>query len=465
MAKEYDIIVLGAGPGGYPAAIRASQLGANVAIIEKKQVGGTCLNVGCIPTKAMVRAQEVLLDCKRAGEFGILVDNIRLDFAKLMERKDAVVNNLRAGTEKLLEGNHCDLYKTTGTIIGPGTIRLGNNDEELKAKKIIIATGSVSTPVEVEGVENEGVITSDEILALTKLPESLCVIGGGVIGMEFASIFNAYGSQTSVVVTSPRILRLVDEELARRYNVMLKKQGVNVMVNTSIKKVAKSDGGLLLTFEGPSGETTLEAEKLLLAKGRSPFIQGAGLENIGVETNRGRVVVNEYLETNVPNVYAIGDVIGGKMLAHEASYEGEVAAENACGHKRAVEYHAIPDCIFTTPEISGVGRDEESCKKAGIAYKVSKFPFSALGRAQAMGETDGLVKILTDEGSGVIIGAQILGPRAADLIAELALAVQNRMTAAQVAHTVHAHPTLPEAVQEAALGQLDGSIHYLGRGR
>lgn len=462
MAKEYDIAIIGGGPGGYVAAIRAAQLGASVACLERDSVGGTCLNRGCIPTKTLVRSQEVLVDARNGAEYGVRVENVSLDFPRVMERKREVVSKLVAGTEGLLKGNAVDLYKTSGRMVSKDTIHTDAGDE-IKAKKIVIATGSISTPVRAEGMDTPGVITSDDILELDRLPERLAVIGGGVIGMEFASIFQAFGSKVSVWITSPRLLRLVDEEIARRYAVIARKQGIEVNVSSSIKKVAKGDNGLLLTFETPKGDQTVEADLLLLAKGRTPYADEAGLETVGVERKGPQVLVNEYMETNVPGIYAIGDCVGGSMLAHKASYEGEVAVENALGHRREADYHAVPDCIFTIPEIAGVGLDEEKAKKAGISYKVSKFPFSALGRANAMGETDGLVKILAEEGTGVILGAQILGPRAADLIAELTLATQMRLTARDVADTIHAHPTLPEAVMEAAKAQLEGAIHYLRR--
>ncbi|MCL5257249.1 MAG: dihydrolipoyl dehydrogenase [Chloroflexi bacterium] len=462
MAKQYDIAIIGGGPGGYVAAIRAAQLGGSIALLERDSVGGTCLNRGCIPTKTLVRSQEVLMDARNGAEYGVRAENVTLDFGRVMERKREVVAKLVAGTEGLLRGNKVDLYKVSGKMVSRDTIHTDAGDE-IVAKKIVIATGSISTPVHAEGIDTPGVITSDDILELQKLPERLAIIGGGVIGMEFASIYNAFGSKVSVWISSPRLLRLVDEEIARRYNVIAKKQGMEINVNSNLKKVAKGDNGLILNFETPQGDKVVEADLLLLAKGRTPYSDDAGLETVGVERKGPRVLVNEYMETNVPGIYAIGDCVGGAMLAHKASYEGEVAVENALGRTRTADYHAVPDCIFTSPEIAGVGMDEEKAKNAGITYKVSKFPFSALGRANAMGETDGLVKILTEQDSGVIIGAQILGPRAADLIAELTLATQMRLTAKDVADTIHAHPTLPEAVMEAAKGQLEGSIHFLKR--
>lgn len=457
--KEYDITIIGGGPGGYVAAIRASQLGAKVALIEKDKLGGTCLNRGCIPTKAMVRSGEAIIEARHAADFGVDLKGFDINFARIMARKNEVVSTQVAGIERLMKGSKVDVYNGSGKLASPRSVRV--NGEEITSKKVVIATGSVPARIPVPGLDLPGVVTSDEILELKDVPASLVVIGGGVIGMEFGSIFNGLGSRVTIVEMLPQILPPVDEEIVRRYVQVLRGQGIEVNTSAAVKAVEKRDASLEVVFQTAKGESRIAAEMVLVAVGRSPYSEGLGLAELGVTMNRRAVAVNERLETNIDGVYAIGDAIGGIMLAHVASYEGEVAVENALGHNRQVDYRVVPNCIFTTPEISGVGMTEKEVKEKGIAYKASRFPFSALGRAHAMGETTGIVKLLCEADSGKVLGVHIIGPHATDLIAEGAAVMQLGGTAKDIAHTIHAHPTLPEAMHEAALGQLDGSLHVL----
>lgn len=457
-AREYDIAIIGGGPGGYVGALRAAQLGARVAIIEKDRLGGTCLNRGCIPTKALVRSVECLEEVKRASEFGVDVAAHSFDFARMMERKDRVVDTLVSGIEELVKAARIDLYQGTGRLLSPR--RVAVNGQEIAAKNIIIATGSVSARVPVPGLDLPRVLTSDDILELTEMPQSLAVIGGGVIGMEFASIFNFLGTEVTVIEMLPNILPPVDDEIARRFRMIARRQGITINVGSPVRDVREGEKGLRVFFGPPDREPqSIEAEKVLLAVGRSPYTEGLGLAELGIAMNRRAVAVNDRLETNVEGVYAIGDVIGGIMLAHVASYEGEVAVENALGRNRAADYRVVPGCIFTSPEIATVGMMEQEVREAGINYKVSRFPFSALGRAQALGETEGTVKMICEAETSQVLGVHILGPHATDLIGEAAAVMHAKGTAQDIVHTIHAHPTLPEAMLEAAMGQFEGSLH------
>ncbi|MBI2909999.1 MAG: dihydrolipoyl dehydrogenase [Chloroflexi bacterium] len=457
--KEYDITIIGGGPGGYVAALRAAQLGAKVALVEKDKLGGTCLNRGCIPTKAMVRSVEALHEAKHAADFGVDLKGFDLNFGRLMARKNEVVATQVAGIERLMKGNKIDVYNGAGKLESPRSVAV--NGEKITTKKVVLATGSVPARVPVPGLDLPGVVTSDEILDITKVPASLVVIGGGVIGMEFGSIFNGLGSKVTIVEMLPQILPPVDEEIVRRYGQLLRAQGIEVNISATVKAVEKKGESLEVTYEMAKGQSRIEAEMVLVAVGRSPYTEGLGLADVGVTMNRRAIAVNERLETNLDGVYAIGDAIGGIMLAHVASYEGEIAVENALGASRTVDYRVVPNCIFTAPEMAGVGMTEKEVKEKGITYKASRFPFSALGRAHAMGDTTGIVKLLCEAESGKVLGVHIIGPHATDLIAEGAAVMQMGGTAKDIAHTIHAHPTLPEAMHEAALGQLDGALHVL----
>ena len=464
MTQSYDIVIIGGGPGGYVAAIRAAQLGAKIALVEKDRVGGTCLNRGCIPTKALVRSVEVLQLVDQAPAFGVIVEEPAFDFARIMARKNDVVARLVGGVEALLQAYNVEVISGTATIPKSGLvlIRAASGDQELATKTIIIATGSVSARPPIAGLDAPGVLTSDEILELEDVPDSLAVIGGGVIGLEFASIFHALGTRVTVLEMLPTLLPTVDGELARRYKSYLQQQGVEVHLRARVDEIRPKGNGLAIRVA--DSEKEVEAEKVLVATGRVPYIEGLGLEELGVQRQRGAIVVDEHTATNVPGIYAIGDVTGGIMLAHLASRQGEVAAENIMGHPVAMDYRAVPNCVFTLPEIAGVGLTEEQAKEAGLDYQVARFPFSASGRALIVGETTGLVKLICEKGSGKVLAMHIMGPQASDLIVEGSLAVQMGATARDIATTIHAHPTLPEAIMEAAKAAAFGqAIHYRRR--
>jgi dihydrolipoamide dehydrogenase len=461
---EYDIVIIGGGPGGYVAAIRAAQLGAKVALVEKDRVGGTCLNRGCIPTKSLVRSVEVLQLVDEAPNFGVIVEEPAFDFARIMARKDEVVARLVAGVEGLLRSHQVEIVPGTATIPRPGLVlvRATNSDRRLTTENIVIATGSVPARPPIAGLDAPGVLTSADILELEEVPDILAVIGGGIIGLEFAAIFHALGTKVTVLEMLPTLLPTVDGELARRYKSYLQRAGMEVHLRARVEEILPK-GNRLAVRVADSGDE-VEAEKVLVATGRVPYTEGLGLEELGVKRERGAIVVDEHLATNVPGVYAIGDVTGGIMLAHLASRQGEVAVENILGHPVAMDYRAVPNCVFTLPEIAGVGLTEEEAKEEGLDYQVARFPFAASGRALTIGETFGLVKLICEKESGKVLGMHIMGPQASDLIAEGALAIQMGATARDIAETIHAHPTLPEAIMEAAKAAAFGeAIHYRRR--
>jgi dihydrolipoyl dehydrogenase len=456
--NQKDIVVIGGGPGGYVAAIHAAHLGAEVAVIEKDRLGGTCLNRGCIPTKALVRSVEVLMEARRADEFGLEIGSVKANLSQIMSRKRQIVDKLVSGVEQLMKANKISVYHGAGHIVSPRLVRV--NTETIAAKKIIIATGSESALLSITGLDLPGVLTTDDILELKELPESLVVIGGSHVGVEFASIFNALGTKVTIVKRRPLQLEPVDEEIGRRFAQLLPRQGIEVTTGAAVRAIKREGAFLRVVWDTPEGERGVDGQMVLMATGRRPYSEGLGLSQLGLNVDGRAIKVNEYLETNIEGVYAIGDVLGQHMLAHVASYEGEVAGENALGHRRRVDYRAVPTCVFAYPEIAGVGITEKEAKDRNIPHKVSKFPFAACGRAVAIGETTGMVKMISDADSGKVLGVHIMGPNAGDLIAEGALAIQLGATAKDIAHTIHAHPTLPEAVHETAMGLLNGAIHF-----
>ena len=452
-------MIIGGGSAGYVAAIHASHLGAKVALVEKDKLGGTCLNRGCIPTKALARSAEVLLETGMANDFGIEVRNVKTNFSKIMARKNNIVSQLVSGVEQLMKGNKIHVHRGTARILSPHLVKV--NDEEIATKKLIIATGSESTPLSIPGSDLPGVLSTDDILELTELPESLVVIGGSYVGVEFASIFNALGTKVTVVKRRPLRLEPIDEEIGRRFAQTLPRQGIEVKIGAAVKAIDRKGAVLSVLWDSPEGEQRVDGQMVLMATGRAPYTKGLNLSELGIQTDQGAIKVNEYLETNIKDVYAIGDVLGKNMLAHVASYEGEVAVENALDHPRQSDYRAVPNCILARPEIAGVGMTEKEANDSGIPHKVSKFPFVACGRAVTMGETTGMVKMICHADDGIVLGMHIMGPHASDLIAEGMLAIRLGVTAEDIIHTIHAHPTLPEAVHETAMGQLEGAIHFL----
>jgi dihydrolipoamide dehydrogenase len=469
---SYDIAVIGGGPGGYVAAIRAAQLGARVALIEKERIGGMCLNWGCIPTKALIHQAELYTEMQRAAGYGIDVDgSIRVNFSRMMARKDEVVETLVSGVEALVKAHKIDVFPGVGAILQPGLVRVrpsiyhpDTEPAELRARSLIVATGSLPSVVPVPGNDLPGVVNARGLLDVETLPESLVVIGASVVGVEFASIFAALGSRVTLLGRRT-FLKDAEEQLARRFRGMLARQGVRIGIGLQFRQIVQADDGRLrVEYERNGQPSAAEGDLVLSSTGHTPFTEDLGLDNVGLATDRGAVKVNEYMETSVPGIYAIGDVTAIYMLAHVASHQAIVAVHNALGRREAMDYRAVPNCIFTSPEIAGVGLTERQAKEAGIDFVISRFPFNVNGRALGMGATEGQVRMISarepDGRGGKVLGVHIMGARASDLIAEAALAIQMGATASDIAHTIHAHPTLPEAIMEAAMGLGEGAIHY-----
>ncbi|WP_287409254.1 dihydrolipoyl dehydrogenase [Oceanithermus sp.] len=460
----YDLIVIGTGPGGYHAAIRAAQLGLKVAAVEAGAVGGVCLNVGCIPTKALLHAAETLEHAAKAAEFGLVFAEPERDLAKMGKWRDKIVKKLTGGVASLLKGNGVELVKGFAKFTGPRELEV--DGKKLEARKVIVATGS--KPARLAGFEPDGerVLTSTEMLRVENgVPPRLLVIGGGVIGLEFASIYARLGAQVTVVEYTDQILPGSDPELVKLLARSLKKQGIAVKTATKAVGYEETKSGLRVTVEPVAGgePETLDADKILLAVGRVPVTEGLNLEAAGVRTDeRGFVPTNEHMETNVPGVYAIGDVTRPPMLAHKAMKEGLVAAEHAAGRAAAFDQQ-IPSVVYTQPEFASVGMTEAEAEKRGLKVRVGRFPFSASGRALTLQQTEGVIKVLADAENDVLLGVHILGPGASDLIAEATLALEMAATAGDLALTVHPHPTLAENLMEAAENLHGQAIHILNR--
>ncbi len=451
----FDVAIIGGGPGGYVAAIRAAQLGARVALVEKDRLGGVCLHRGCIPTKALLRSAEALLESKNAPAVGVAVKSAAVDFTAMMAWKERAVAQQADELEKLIAWRKIAVFREEGRLVGPGSIKVGN--ELLAASRIIIATGSLPSHLPIPGANLPGVLTSDQILELEAMPESLVVIGAGVVGCEFASIFSALGAHVTILELLPRILPPVDEEIARRFQQILRGQGITVHTNASLQEIRTERDRLRLLFTLGEEQQEVVADRVLMAVGRRPCCDA--LDEIGLALRDGSLAVNDRLETSVENVYAAGDVLGLYMLAYVASYQGIIAAENALGGSRQADYRAVPNCVYTLPEIASVGLREEEARAQGIPYKVGRFPFSAVARAQLLGQPLGLVKLICEEPSSRLLGVHILGPRATDIIGECTLALRMGATAQDLAHTMHGHPNLSEAIYEAAWGIIDSPFH------
>jgi dihydrolipoamide dehydrogenase len=464
--KTYDVVVIGGGPGGYVAAIRAAQLGLKTACVEmRKTLGGTCLNVGCIPSKALLTSSEKFEEAKHSfAGHGIKLGSIELDLPAMMANKNKVVDDNTKGIEFLFKKNKVDWLKGRGRISGKNevTIEGDGGSETVGAKSIIIATGSESMPVAGVEVDERRIVSSTGALELTEVPKRFAVIGGGVIGLEMASVWGRLGAEVTVIEFLDRILPGMDGEVSKQMQRILTKQGMTFKLNTKVTAAAIGNSGVTLTVEPSKGGEAqmVEADVVLVAIGRRPYTSGLGLEEAGVEVNqRGRIATSAHWETNVPGVYAIGDVIEGQMLAHKAEDEGVAVAEFIAGQSAHINYDAIPGVVYTWPEASTVGKTEEQLKEAGVKYKVGKFPFTANGRARALGMTDGFVKMLADATTDRVLGVHIVGASAGDLIAEVALAMEFGASAEDIARTCHAHPTLNEAVKEAALAVDGRALH------
>lgn len=466
MSTNYDLIVIGAGPGGYVAAIRAAQLGLKTACVEMRDtLGGTCLNVGCIPSKALLTSSEKFVEAQHhfAGH-GIKLGSVTLDLPSMMAHKDKVVKDNTAGIEYLFKKNKVDWLKGKGRIAAPGqvVVESAGGPQTYTTKNILIATGSESMPLPGVEVDEKRIVTSTGALTLPGVPKSMVIIGGGVIGLELGSVWQRLGAQVTVVEFLDRILPGMDGEVSKTMQKILGKQGMQFKLSTKVTSAKNNGSNVSLTLEAAAGGAAekIEAEVVLLAIGRRPFTEGLGLEQAGVKLDeRKRVAVDHHFQTNVPGIFAIGDVIVGPMLAHKAEDEGVVCAEILAGQSGHINYDAIPGVVYTWPEAASVGKSEEELKKAGVNYKVGKFPFSANGRARAMGDTEGFAKILADAATDRVLGAHIVGPDAGTMIAELALAVEFGASSEDIARTCHAHPTLNEVVKEAALAVEGRPIH------
>ena len=469
MAHSHDLVIIDAGPGGYVAAIRAAQRGAKVALVEKDKLGGTCLNRGCIPTKAMVRDAELYRDVT-SGTYCVDADGPwRVNFWRLMERKRQVVTGLVDGIAQLIEAYKIDYVSGQARFESPRELLVETPEgvRRLSAPAAIIATGSVPARPPIPGTELPGVMTSDDLLEIEALPESLVVVGASVVGIEFACIFHALGTRVSVLGRRT-FLSGAEPQLTKRFRSMLTRRGISVDVGLAFQSIAPAPGGgLSVAFEQRGRAAAAQGQIVLLSTGRIPYSEGLELEPLGVRRNGPAIVVDDYLETSVPGIYAIGDCTGGQLLAHVASYEAEVAVDNILGERRPADHSVVPSCIFSMPEIAGVGLTESEAKENGLDYVVSRFPFSVSGRAVAMGEPEGQVRMVCERGADGqgerVLGVHIMGPRASDVIAEATLAIRLGATAAQIAETIHAHPTVPEALMEAAMAHTIGAIHYQRR--
>jgi dihydrolipoamide dehydrogenase len=464
---SYDLIVIGSGPGGYVCAIRAAQLGMKVAVVEKdKTFGGTCLNVGCIPSKALLHASERYEETGQLfDKMGIKVGKPKLDLAAMMKFKDEGVDGNVKGVAYLLKKNKIDTVQGTGRIAAPGKVEVksaGGKSETLEAKAIVIATGSDVARLPGIDIDEKRVVSSTGALVLDKVPERLLVVGAGVIGLELGSVWRRLGSDVIVVEFLDRILPGIDNEVCRQFQRILERQGIKFKLSSKVTAVDANGKTLKASVEPAAGGAAeaIEADVVLVSIGRVPFTDGLGLEGVGVRTdNKGRVMVDEHFATNVPGVYAIGDVIAGPMLAHKAEDEGVAVAEIIAGQAGHVNYDVIPNVVYTFPEIASVGKSEEELKAAGVAFNVGKFPFTANGRAKINHQTDGFVKILADAKTDRVLGVHIVGADAGNMIAEAAVAMEFGAASEDIARTCHAHPTLTEAVKEAALAVAKRSIN------
>ena len=460
----YDVIVIGSGPGGYIAAVRASQLGQKVAIIEKyPTLGGTCLNVGCIPSKALLDSSHHYYDAvKHFEEHGILIDPPKIDFPKMIERKAKVVETTTGGIKFLMDKNNVDVFEGLGSFVDATHVKVTKNDgseETIEGKNVIIATGSKPSNLPFITLDKERIITSTEALKLPEIPKHMIVIGGGVIGLELGSVYKRLGADVSVVEYMDKIVPGMDSDVSKELQKVLKKQGVKFFTSHAVNSVERNGDEIIVKAKNKKGvDVEFKGDYCLVSVGRRAYTDGLGLENVGIKVNeRGQVEINDHLQTNVSNIYAIGDVVKGAMLAHKAEEEGVVVAELIAGQKPHIDYNLIPGIVYTWPEVAAVGRTEQQLKDAGVDYKSGKFSMRALGRSRASGDIDGFVKVLADKSTDEVLGVHIVGARAADLIMEAAVGMEYKASAEDFARICHGHPTYSEAFKEAAKAAWDGA--------
>ena len=465
--NDFDLTVIGAGPGGYVAAIRASQLGMKVAVIEKrKSLGGTCLNIGCIPSKALLNSSEKYesINSAQLKDFGINLSSVKLNIPKMMENKDNIVSDLTKGIEFLFKKNKISSFEGNGYISSPTEIIVTKNGKEevIKSNKILIATGSVVAPLNNIKIDEKNIVSSTGALELKKVPKRLIVVGGGYIGLEMGTVWRRLGSQVTVIEYLDRILPGMDSEVAKKFKLILQKQGIDFKLKTAIKDARVDKGSVYLSANDNSTKENLsfEADVVLIATGRIPNTENLGLDTLGIKlSQKGEILVNNNFETNVSNIYAIGDVIPGPMLAHKAEEDGIAAVEIMNGVAGHVNYDLVPGIVYTSPEVATLGKTEDELKESQINYNKGVFPFSANSRARAINHTDGFVKILSDKNSDKVLGVHIIGHEAGNLVHEVATAMSFGGSAEDIARTCHGHPTLNEAVKEAALAAGTGAIH------
>jgi len=465
---QFDVAIIGSGPGGYVAAVRGAQMGLKVAIIEKEKdmrMGGTCGLRGCIPTKALLQAAHLYEKAQHFADWGIKVENLGYDFAQVQKRKGDVVAKNSAGVSYLMKKNKVTTFNGFGKIVGKGKIEVALADgkkEIVESKNIIIATGSVVRPIPGFEVDGTQVVNSDQILELNHVPKSMIVMGSGAVGVEFASVYARFGCETTVIELMDRIVPMEDAEVSKELQRVFKKSGIKCETGIKLDKMTKSKSGVKVSGKNAKGEdVSFEAEMLLVAVGRMPYLEGLGLENTKVVKNpRGTIKVNEYCETDEPNVFAIGDVIDTAWLAHLASKEGCLVVEKIAGKKvEPIKHNLVPNCTYCDPEVASVGLTEAKAKDAGYDVKIGKFPFSASGKARILGETDGFIKIVSEKKYDEVLGVHIIGPHATELLAEACVAMALEATAESIANTIHAHPTVSESMMEAAEGVHDLTIH------
>lgn len=457
--EQFDVVMIGAGPGGYIGAVRGAQLGLKVAIVEKDStLGGTCLNVGCIPSKALLESSEQFEAAKKhLADHGIKIPEVSLDLPTMMGRKDKIVKDLTKGVAYLMRKNKVSVFEGLGSIVNSTTVEVKAKDGSktiLNAKNIVIATGSVPNSLPALQMDGKAIISSTEALSLDKVPDHMVVVGGGAIGLELGSVWLRLGATVTVVEFAERIAGGADKQASEQLKRILEKQGMNFILSSKVTGARISTDGVSVSLETRAGEklTDLKADIVLVAAGRKPFTEGLGLGNAGLECDQaGRIPVDAHLQTKVPGIYAIGDVIAGPMLAHKAEEEGVAVMETIAGKKGHVNYLTVPSVIYTWPELASVGHTEEQLKEKGIEYKAGKFPFTPNGRAKALGSTDGFVKVLADKRTDRVLGVHIVGPRASDMISEAVIAMEFGGSAEDIARSFHAHPTLSEVMREAAL--------------
>ncbi len=461
MSREADIAVIGAGIGGYVAALRARQLGASVALVERDRIGGVCLNWGCIPTKTLLRSAEVLHLAQEAAGYGVVVGEVSLDWSGAQKRKAQVVRRLTGGVKSLLEKAGVDVIAGTARFASPTKVEVATGDDTIRveAKQFVVATGSRPADLPIPGLSGAGVLRSDDVVELSDIPKSVLIIGGGPIGVEFATLLRACGAQVTVVEILPRLLPLLDADLGAQVERGLKRMKVELYTGSKVAEVEARGDEQFVVIETASGKVNVRTDKVVLAAGRRPNVEDVGLNAAGVAVNKGGVEVDDRMRTSVPHIFAVGDVTGGLLLAHVASEEGVVAVENALGHERVMRYGAVPSCVFSWPEVATVGLSEEQANERGFRVRVGRFPFRANGKALALGDYEGLVKVVAEEEYGQVLGVHIVGPHASDLIQEATMALTLEATLDEFEATIHPHPTLTEALAEAALAVQGRALH------